>query len=213
MDHDFILLDRSGSMSSLWAEAINSVNAYVRDLASRRVDTGVTLAVFDSMNGVLDFKIIRDRIVPSTWMAVSPTEAEPRGMTPLNDAIGRIVSLARSGNYEKVAIIIMTDGHENASKELTVAQAKDLLEDCRKRGWVVTWLGANFDNVQQAVFYGGIQGQTVNSTVRNMAATMSAMADKRFAYQATGMANTMDWSDAEQTAAKTDIANGKTAQN
>jgi hypothetical protein len=34
--------------------------------------------------------------------------------------------------------------------------------------------------------------------------TMSAMAGKRAEYEVTGLAATMDWSDAEQTAAKTD---------
>lgn len=207
MQHDFILLDRSGSMGSLWAEAIGSVNSYVQGLADKRVDTGVTLAAFDGQGG-LDFTIVRDRIVPSTWHAVSQTEIEPRGMTPLNDAIGRIVALARAGNYDRVAIIIMTDGHENASRELTVAQAKVLLEDCQKRGWAVTWLGANFDNVQQAAFYGSGRGQTVNSTTRNLMATASAMSAKRATYGVTGQAATMDWNDAEQTAAKTDTGNG-----
>lgn len=41
MQHDFILLDRSGSMESLWVEALGSVNAYVTKLAEDKVDTGV----------------------------------------------------------------------------------------------------------------------------------------------------------------------------
>jgi hypothetical protein len=211
MDHDFILLDRSGSMSSLWTEAINSVNGYVKTLAEKNVDTGVTLAAFDGLSG-LDFQIVRDRIIPKTWHPVAVTEIEPRSMTPLNDAIGKIVTLAKAGNYDKVAIIIMTDGHENASRELSITQAKALLEDCRQRGWVVTWLGANFDNVQQAMFYGSAGGQSVNSTARNMRATMTAMANKRFDYGLTGQSATMDWSDTEQATAKTDTGNGKASQ-
>ncbi len=108
MQHDFILLDRSGSMQSLWTEALSSVNAYVKKLADDRVDTGVTLATFDTDNGAFDFTIVRDRIIPSTWHAVTERDATPRGMTPLNDATGRIVNLAEAGNYDKVAIIIMT---------------------------------------------------------------------------------------------------------
>src|SRR5262245_61630579 len=116
-------------MSSMWTEAVNSVNAYVKKLADEKVDTGVTLAVFDDSGGKLDFKVIRDRIIPSTWKPVSNEDADPRGMTPLNDATGKIVALAKAGNYDKVAIIIMTDGHENASRELSVAQAKALLDE------------------------------------------------------------------------------------
>ena len=51
----------------------------------------------------------------------------------MNDATGRIVNLARAGNYDRVAIIIMTDGLENASRELSMAQAKALLDECRAK--------------------------------------------------------------------------------
>ena len=35
--HDFILLDRSGSMSSMWDEAISSVNVYMKKLAEEKI--------------------------------------------------------------------------------------------------------------------------------------------------------------------------------
>jgi len=196
MQHDFILLDRSGSMSSLWTEALSSINAYVADLAKDGIDTGVTLACFDGHNGNCSFDILRDRIIPSTWKAVTNEDAEPRGMTPLNDATGKIVNLAKAGNYDKVAIIIMTDGHENASKELTVPQAKALLDECRAKNWQVIFLGANFDNAAQAASYGTLAAQTVQSSARNLTATMRKAAGKRVDYASTGAA--MEYSDEEK---------------
>jgi len=199
MQHDFILLDRSGSMEPLWIEAINSVNDYVKKLADQNVDTGVTLAVFDGHDG-LSFDVVRDRIIPSTWKPVDPKEVSPRGMTPLNDATAKIVGLANAGingtPYEKVAIIIMTDGHENASRELTVAQAKKLLDDCRAKGWQVIFLGANFDNAAQAASYGTQATQTIASSAKNLRATMDATASLRASY-ATGRTRGMEYS-AEQ---------------
>lgn len=201
MQHDFILLDRSGSMANLWTEALSSVNSYVRKLAEEKVDTGVTLTVFDTgLDGNIDFKVVRDRIVPSTWHDVSEVEVEPRGMTPLNDAVAKIVALANSGGYDKVVIIIMTDGYENASKELTTDQAKKLLDDCRAKGWQVIFLGANFDNVQQARSLGGLRGQTVNSSPKNMRATMTATATMSANYATSGAS--MDFSDDFREAAK-----------
>lgn len=195
MQHDFILLDRSGSMSSLWGEALSAVNAYVKKLADDKVDTGVTLAVFDGQGG-LEFNVIRDRIIPSTWMPVSSADAVPRGMTPLSDAVGRVVALANAGNYDKVAIIIMTDGHENASQELTVAQAKKLLDDCRAKNWQVMFLGADFDNTSQAAAYGNVVGSTVSIAPQNLTTGFMAMAATRTAYGATGAA--MVFSDEEK---------------
>lgn len=188
MQHDFILLDRSGSMSSLWSEALGAVNSYVKKLADDKIDTGVTLATFDGDGGVLKFDVIRDRIIPSTWNPVSDADATPRGMTPLNDATGKIVALAKGGNYDKVAIIIMTDGAENASRELNVAQAKALLDECRAKNWQVIFLGANFDNAAQAASYGNSARNTVQTSVKNLGATMAATASLRSSYAATGAA-------------------------
>jgi von Willebrand factor type A domain-containing protein len=189
MQHDFILLDRSGSMASLWTEALGSINGYVKKLAEDKVDTGVTLAVFDSN---LDFEIVRDRIIPSTWRPVSNADATPRGGTPLNDAVGKIVALANAGNYDRVAIIIMTDGHENASKELSVADAKRLLDDCRAKGWQVIFLGANFDNAAQAASYNNASGATVQASAGNLRASTVSLAQKRGFYGATGQSIVFD---------------------
>ena len=57
MQHDFILLDRSGSMQALWSEALHSVNAYVKKLAEDQIDTGVTLATFDKDGEQFKFEI------------------------------------------------------------------------------------------------------------------------------------------------------------
>lgn len=196
MQHDFILLDRSGSMSSLWTEALNSVNGYVKKLSDDKIDTGVTLATFDKDGNQFKFDVIRDRIIPATWKPVTNEDAGPRGMTPLNDATGRIVALAKAGNYDRVAIIIMTDGQENASSELTVAQAKALLDECRGKNWQVIFLGANFDNAAQAFSYGNAAGQTVQASAQNMGAAMASLSVSRTAYAHTGA--TMSVSDEEK---------------
>lgn len=188
MQHDFILLDRSGSMSSLWDEALGSINSYVKKLADDKIDTGVTLATFDGDGGKLAFEIIRDRIIPSTWHAVSSADATPRGLTPLNDATGKIVNLAKAGGYDKVAIIIMTDGHENASRELTVTQAKTLLDECRAKNWQVIFLGANFDNAAQASSYGNAAFATAEVAKGNLREATASMAASRTAYATTGAA-------------------------
>lgn len=197
MQHDFILLDRSGSMATNWVEALSSVNAYVAKLAEDNVDTGVTLAVFDTdTTGAFAFQILRDRITPRTWRQVSNQDATPRGGTPLNDATGRIVNLAMAGNYDRVAIIIMTDGEENASHELTVTQAKLLLDQCRARGWQVIFLGANFDNAAQATSYGNPMRSTVTAAAGNYVASATMTAAKRGFYGATGQS--INYSDAEK---------------
>lgn len=189
MQHDFILLDRSGSMASRWEEAVNSVNAYVKELADKNVDTGVTLAVFDTNAlGRLDFVILRDRIIPATWRKVAPHEVYPRNGTPLNDATAELLNLAERGHYDKVAIIIMTDGEENSSREYRVEAIRARLDTCRAKNWQVIFLGANFDNWQQATSYGNRMHSTVAMPSGTMRATASAVAEKRAFYGVTGQA-------------------------
>lgn len=205
MQHDFILLDRSASMQSKWVEAIGGVNAYVKGLADTKVDTGVTLMTFDTVS----IDVIRDRIIPSTWNPVGFAECPPRASTPLNDAVGRIVALAEQGiggkPYEKVAIIIETDGEENSSSEVTTEQAKALLDKCRQKGWAVVFLGANYDNVAQARGYGAQASMTVNSSVRNSVNTASMMAAKRSTYSIGGQsADAMQFTVDEQGALRSD---------
>jgi hypothetical protein len=215
MQHDFILLDRSSSMSSQWGEALAAVNRYVQKLAEDNVDTGVTLATFDLDCGKFAFNVIRDRIIPRTWHKVTDKDATPRGSTPLNDAIGEIVALANKGipgsgqQYEKVAIIIMTDGEENASRELSGAAAKNLLEQCRQKGWHVVFLGANYDNMAQAQSYATQARHTVMSTTQNLGQTMTVMASKRAVYgqslAGSAAANaSMDFSELEKQQLATD---------
>ncbi len=198
MQHDFILLDRSGSMGgSMWTEALNSINAYVKKLADDNVDTGVTLAVFDSNE---PFVVIRDRITPKTWMDVSNKDATPRGGTPLNDATGKLLDLAEKGingvQYDKVAIIIMTDGNENASHEYTVEKIKARLDLVRAKNWQVIFLGANFDNAAQAFSYGNMSHATVAAASGKLGDTMVLASVKRSAYGATGQS--MRYTDEEK---------------
>ena len=149
--HSYILLDRTGSMSDIWDEALGSVNAYAAsvgeadegEIEDADIETTVTLAVFDYQES-LQFDVLRKDVTSENWTDVTNDEANPRGMTPLFDAIGRMVSLAEADKPEKAVIVIMTDGHENSSKEITRDGAKAALDRAKANGWEVVFLGAEF---------------------------------------------------------------------
>ena len=131
--HAYILLDRTGSMSSIWAEAIGSLNAYVEALtrpADGALPSGndkVTLAAFDHHDG-LKFDLLRRGVTAAAWNKVTDDEASPRGMTPLFDSIARIVALAEGDAPQRAVIVIMTDGEENASREVNKDGARAALD-------------------------------------------------------------------------------------
>jgi hypothetical protein len=202
--HSYILLDRTGSMEPIWSEALSSVNAYADGLATLdggpRVDADITLAVFDAQDG-FQFDVLRDDVDAERWKRVTSDEVNPRGMTPLYDAIGRIVSLAEKDRPEKAVIVIMTDGEENSSEEMTKATAKAALDRVRKKGWEVVFLGAEFSNFDDAEGVG-------QSTSRNMAVGKDQLSDsmRRLSQKskdyASGAAPTVEWNAEDRAAAK-----------
>lgn len=135
-----VVLDRSGSMSANAEEAVQGYHAYVDKLSP---GSRVSLTLFDS-EGV---DLVREAVEPVA-AKLKAGEYEPRARTPLYDAIGRSVrdAEARAKDFDRVALVIITDGYENASTEFTREQILKLLKKKQdKDGWLVIYLGANQD--------------------------------------------------------------------
>ncbi|WP_018997460.1 vWA domain-containing protein [Hirschia maritima] len=181
--HAYILLDRTGSMSSIWDEALNSVNTYAVSLGTKEegeegdVDADVTLAVFDAQDG-LQFDVLRKTASAKEWNEVTNDEASPRGMTPLFDAIGRMVGIAEVDKPEKAVLVIMTDGQENSSREITKEGAKAALDRAREKGWEVVFLGAEFANFGDAQAVGQSHSKSMAVSKDKLGITMNRLAKK-----------------------------------
>lgn len=185
--HSYILLDRTGSMSSIWDEALTSVNAYAAAVGEAEegetddLETSVTLAVFDAQDG-LQYDVLRKDVQPDAWTQVTSDEVSPRGMTPLFDAIGRIVATAEADNPEKAVIVIMTDGAENSSREITKDGAKAALDRVEAKGWEVVFLGAEFAKFDDADAVGVSASKQMAIGQGSMQESMSRLAKKSRSY-------------------------------
>ncbi|MEL6728412.1 MAG: vWA domain-containing protein [Pseudomonadota bacterium] len=179
----YILLDRTGSMSDIWDEALGSVNAYaeavgkVEDGEADDLKTSVTLAVFDHQEG-LQYDVLRKNIEPDAWTNVTNKEVTPRGMTPLFDAINRTITMAEADNPEKAVIVIMTDGYENSSREVTREGAKAALDRAEARGWEVVFLGAEFASFGDADAVGVSASKQMAVSAGSLSATQERLARK-----------------------------------
>lgn len=161
--HISIILDRSGSMESCAVEAIGSVNAY---LAEAREDTALKeadleLTIFDSQS----IDTIRSG-APIALADITKDDYQPRGGTPLYDAIGRgidslDVRLAKSRS-SKAILVVMTDGLENASKRHDHASLSELIKARQAMGWLVIFLGAGLKNAMQGMSLGVRSGSIAN---------------------------------------------------
>jgi hypothetical protein len=191
----FILLDRSGSMATAWAETLSALNAFAADISTDRPKDKITVAAFDGGG----FDLVRDKVKAADWPAITEKEVYPRGMTPLLDAIGRLD--ATIGSAKKAAILILTDGGENGSREVDRKAAKAITEKWDKAGYDVTYIGADFDAFGEASSLGIGSGKTLNASKAKIGATMAQYATRTRAYAKSGD-NTADWSEDARKAAK-----------
>lgn len=200
-----ILLDRSGSMESCRDTTIDAFNEYVMGLRrSDTTDARVSLTVFDSES----IDVLQHAEPAKSSLELSKEKYVPRSMTPLLDAIGHSVAAIdkvalRDG--EKVALVILTDGHENASKEHTKDSIKKLLTDRQdNRGWLVTFLGADVDAFDEAGSIGIHPGKYLHLKKAKLRESMQHAAASQSRYMETGDLNRGDFTAEERKDAQTD---------
>lgn len=171
----YILLDRSGSMATLWNEALGSINGYVKQL---KPATKVHLAAFDNVS----HDVIRD-VKAKEWTDVTAEEMQPRGGTPLYDSCGTIMAEAEKANSKKTVLVVMTDGYENASKEHTQESIEAKVKQFEDKKWEVIFLGANFDAVESVSGSVGVAtSKSMNITRNNLQDSMTILASYTTAY-------------------------------
>lgn len=149
-----IILDRSGSMSSVKDDTIGGFNEFLKTQKAAPGEAKVSLFQFDTeYEAVYEGKNIQDapELTIETFV--------PRGGTALLDAIGRTINangarfstMSEEERPEKVVVVILTDGEENSSKEFTTREINALVshqKDIYK--WEFVFLGANQDAIMTA---------------------------------------------------------------
>ena len=149
--YNLIILDKSGSMSSIRQAAFtgcNEVLGGIKAAAEKHADTQehfVSLMLFDteSMPYILD-------MVPAAQIQLMKEEQFiPCACTPLLDAIGmaltRLEAEVKKHERALASVTIITDGYENASKEYDGNAIKALVDELKANGWVFAYIGANQD--------------------------------------------------------------------
>lgn len=155
--HIVVILDRSGSMASIKHDAIGGFNTFLAQQKAQPGKARMTLVQFDH-----EYEVLCDRKALSRTKKLSAETYVPRGATALLDAIGRTVGPIKPEKGEKVIVAILTDGHENSSREWTKAQINELIDAKRDEGFEFIYLGANQDAFAEAASIGINSIDTVN---------------------------------------------------
>ena len=141
-----IIVDESGSMCVIERQALAGINETIETMKKMQqlhpdMEQRISLLTFDS--GHKTFKY--DNVKADNVNTLSARDYNPRGGTPLYDAIGIAIAKLNAQTSEKdnVLVTIITDGEENSSEEYNLHMVKTLISKMKKQGWTFTLIGTD----------------------------------------------------------------------
>lgn len=147
---NLVILDASGSMQSIYNQALTGVNETLATIRMAQevhpeLKQYVSLASFSAGDNFLN------RIYSAVPIAearnITRKDYPLLGCTALYDAMGTCISELQQkvSHGDRVLVTIITDGYENASRTWSGKQIKSLVEELRQMGWTFTYIGADQD--------------------------------------------------------------------
>lgn len=149
-----MILDRSGSMGGLESETIGGYNSMLRKQTETDGEVLVSTVLFDDRS-----ELLFDRVPLGEMPELTEETYYVRGCTALLDAVGSTIChietiqkhIREEDRPEKTIFVITTDGLENASREYSCEQVKEMVDrEKEENGWEFIFLGANIDAVETA---------------------------------------------------------------
>ena len=150
--YNLVILDKSGSMSSIANAAISGFNETVGSIRSAQERFKDTQEHFVSLMIFCDCekKLVYDKVPVAEVKELTRDEYRPCCSTPLYDAMGLSINALFNDIKDKedatAVVTVITDGLENASKEYSRQSIKALVERMKdEEGWSFAYIGANQD--------------------------------------------------------------------
>ena len=145
---NLIILDESGSMSSIEKQAVSGLNETFQTIRNAQKEHKeqqhfISFVTFNSAK----IKTVMNRQAVSSDKKLKWTDYNPDDCTPLFDAMGRSLNELKGhvGEEDVVLVTIITDGYENASREYSGRDIKNLVAQLKEKGWVFAYIGTNQD--------------------------------------------------------------------
>lgn len=184
-----VVLDRSGSMSTLRESTVAGLNQFLRGQREPEGEVKFHLVQFDDQ-----YEVHKDMADLKTTPDLTQADFQPRGSTALFDAIGRTIddlgrrlaSTPENLRPSKVVFVVQTDGFENASREYNQARIQDMIKHQREKySWDFVFLGANQDAIMSGGALGFLPGQSlsyngnIGSTMKTFQMVNAAVSSSR----------------------------------
>lgn len=145
---NLIILDESGSMSTIAKQAVSGLNETFQTIRNAQKEHQeqqhfISFITFNSAK----IRTVFNRQTVSTDKKIKWTDYKPDDCTPLFDAMGRSLNELKKhvGDDDVVLVTIITDGYENASREYSGHDIKRLVAELKGKGWIFAYIGTNQD--------------------------------------------------------------------
>jgi uncharacterized protein YegL len=182
--HYLLILDRSGSMTTCLDDTLSGFNEQIqmiRDLQRRHPDQEFRVSL-TTFNHLVDHPLVDVRVDD-----VSPLTTEqyrPDGCTALLDAIGEGVlnlkarrSAELDADEATAVVVILTDGHENASRLFAAQGISTLIRELEATDqWTFSFMGATRDALEVAKSMNIRAENAVHFNTSDMKSTMREVA-------------------------------------
>lgn len=140
------ILDKSGSMRYYTDETIRGFNTMLDVQRKEEGRAYITTVLFNEKSVYLHEREEIEKVKKLTRK-----DYEAGGCTALLDAVGDAIEKAgRSRCGNKIVVIVITDGLENASVNYTYKEIREKIASRRLQGWEFIFLGANIDVAAEA---------------------------------------------------------------
>ena len=125
--YNLIILDESGSMGSIYEQALGGANETIQTIRAAQTSADdqkqfLTFVTFDSGDRESVRTIIDTKPIEQV-KDLTRDDYRPNGCTPLYDAMGRSLTALEQKvtDDDQVLVTIITDGMENSSREYSGA--------------------------------------------------------------------------------------------
>jgi len=183
--HISIIIDRSGSMSTMAKEVVSGFNSLLNKQLKVEGEATMTVVQFDH-----EYQVLNDFIKINKVKELDANTYSPRGNTALLDAMGKTIedvrtkinALEDNEKPSKAIFVFITDGEENCSKQYSRERVFEMIEDLKSESkeensidWDFVFIGANQDAISAGSSLGIARGASLTYDSSGKGATTAFM--------------------------------------